>query len=200
MSAAVMEMSVLEQMWLCGFFWTESLSGLLHPILIQEQVYQCWARRPQQLISSSPLSDELAMDVAWLWGKVGNCSKAFQPPRPIVCFFLLVFVPAQHFISSHASDNKHTSTQTTPKWQNNFGSGRLSIKLKHLQGFEIRMRTLGNYSIPSAENKANKKGQTCTIRLYTDTHIFRDTKSDTHTQTHTHGHPRGKKLSVKTKK
>lgn len=61
------------------------------------------------------------------------------------------------------------------------------------------MRTSGNYSIPSAENKADKKKkrQTCAIRLYTVTlklvcthlEILKIKMSladaETHTQTHT---------------
>lgn len=56
------------------------------------------------------LSDELAVEAAWLRGKVANFPKAFQPPPETVCVFLFVFVFAQHFIPSHASENKHTHT------------------------------------------------------------------------------------------
>lgn len=145
-------------LWL---FYLCSLSGLLHSIPIQEeQVYQRRARRPLQLISSSPLSDELAVEAAWLQGKVTIFPKAFQLPLATVCVFLFVFVFAQHFIPSHASKNKHTLTHTHKQHQGGkttLGPGDSQSSRKHLQGFEVRMRTLGNYGFPSPANKADKK-------------------------------------------
>lgn len=63
-----------------------SLSGLPLSLHIQEeQVYLWQARRPQWLISSSPLSDELAVEAAWLQGKMANFPKAFKLPLATVC-------------------------------------------------------------------------------------------------------------------
>lgn len=59
--------------------------------------------------------------------------------------FLDVFALAQH----SARDREQTQTPT-PSLRNNFGpGGPLNQAEKYLRGFEMRMRTLGNYSIPS---------------------------------------------------
>lgn len=70
-------------LWL---FYLCSLSGLPHSVPVQDkQVYQCRPRRPRQLISSSPLSDELAVETAWLRGKVANFPTAFQVRLMTLC-------------------------------------------------------------------------------------------------------------------
>ena len=89
----------------------------------------------------------------------------------------------------------HTHTHTHKQHQGGkttLGPGDSQSSRKHLQGFEVRMRTLGNYGVPSPENKAyEKKRHTCAIRLYTvilHTHLetLKRSAADTHTHTHTH--------------
>lgn len=81
----------------------------------------------EAVAADKQLSDELTVEAEWLWGKVANLPKAFQLPPATVCVFLFVFV--QHFIPNHASENRHSCTQTARR-QNNFGSRGLSIKPK----------------------------------------------------------------------
>lgn len=94
------------------------LSGLPLSVPIQkEQVYQQWVRRPRQLISSSPLSDELAVEAAWLRGKVANSPKAFQWPCQSTCMCVCVcasFCLSLSLLgtSSLAMQAAHTLTRT----------------------------------------------------------------------------------------
>ena len=156
---------------------------------------------------------------AWLRGKVANSLKAFQLRLATLSVCLCLC-----FIPSHASENKHalslflththTHTHTHKQHQGGkttLGPGDSQSSRKHLQGFEVRMRTLGNYGVPSPENKAyEKKRHTCAIRLYTvilHTHLetLKRSAADTHTHTHTRtwmqtGKPRETKQPVKTKK
>lgn len=99
-------------LWL---FYLCSLSGLFLSIPIQEeQVYQRRARRPRQLISSSPLSDELAVEAAWLRGKVAIFPKAFQLPLATVCvsFCLSLSLLSTSSLAMQARTNIHTLTHT----------------------------------------------------------------------------------------
>lgn len=62
----------------------------LHSIPIQdEQVYQCRVRRTGHLISRSLLSDELAVEGAWLRGKMANFPMAFQLWIMTLCVCIL---------------------------------------------------------------------------------------------------------------
>ena len=188
-----------ERVWVQWLRCLCSLSGPPHSALVQEeQVYQRWARRPRQLISSSPLSDELAAVAAWLRGKVANSLKAFQLRLATLSVCLrLCFIP------SHASENKHTlsfslththtHTHTqTPRRQNNFGSRGLSIKLKtpaRIWSKDEDIRELW-CSLPGKQG-IWKKRHTCAIRLYTvilHTHLetLKRSAADTHTHKHTH--------------